>query len=90
MTENGKVHQVKVFETEPIQLETVSVYRIKYGDGNDCDEIGRVSAANIEEATEYAIKQYLEPNTEYDENGDNECSILILNACQGCEAKETH
>ena len=88
MTENSKVHKVQVFETKPITVETVSVYRIRYGDGNDCDEIGRVSAKNIEEATEYAIKQYLKPETETDIDGDGEYSMITINVCKGCEFSE--
>ena len=67
----------------------LNTYRIWFGDPNERNELGRVSAIDIDEATEYAVKQYLNPNTEYEENGDSEHICLMLDMCKDCEYKET-
>lgn len=68
----------------------MNLYRIFYLDNNDRDELGRVSASNIEEATEYAIKQYLNQEIDRDTlinqiDGDDKVSYVMLNACLNCE-----
>lgn len=76
-------YKAEIFET-PLNL-----YRIFYSDGNDIDEEGRVSAHNIDDATEYAINQYLNTEIERDqliwsEDGDDEHQYLMLNVCLDC------
>ena len=64
------------------------IYRIFYSDGNDRDELGRVNAPNMDRAIEYALKQYFKPELEYTENGDNECTYLMIDSCKFCDKKE--
>jgi len=67
----------------------MKLYRIFYSDGNDVDELGRVSANNIDEATEYAVKQYFTPDLEYEEDsGDEDQLYLRINSCKYCDKEE--
>ena len=61
------------------------IYKIFFSDGNDRDELGRVNAENIDQATEYALKQYFKPDLEYTEEGDNEDLFLMIDSCKHCE-----
>ena len=66
-----------------------NLYRIFYSDGNNRDELGRVSAQDIDQAVEYAVKQYFEPNLEYQEDaGDNEHLYLVIDSCKYCDKQE--
>lgn len=67
-----------------------NLYRIWYSDGNDISELGRVTAKDIDQAIEYAKKEYLKPDTEiHSEDGDPEFSIyLMLNVCKDCEYED--
>ena len=67
----------------------LNTYRIWYSDGNDRNEIGRVSAKDIDQAVDYTVKQYLKPETEYQEGGDDEHLYLMIDVCKDCEHKET-
>ena len=71
----------------------IPTYRIFYGDNNDRDEIGRVSAKDIDQAVEYAINQYLNRDIPRDElieseDGDDQHLYLILNHCLDCDIDE--
>lgn len=66
----------------------LNTYRIWHGDNTDRSEIGRVSAKNIDEATEYAIKQYLKEGTEYEEDGDDTHTYLMIDICSDCPNNE--
>lgn len=67
----------------------MNLYRIWFSDGNDRDEIGRVSANDIDQAIEYALKQYFEPDLEYTEDGDPDYSIyLMIDSCKYCNKEE--
>ena len=66
--------------------EKTNLYRIYYSDGNNRDELGRVSAQEIDQAVEYAVKQYFNPDLEYEEDaGDNEHLYLRIDSCKYCE-----
>ena len=66
-----------------------NLYRIFYSDGNNRDELGRVSAQDIDQAVEYAVKQYFEPNLEYQEDaGDSEHLYLLIDSCKYCDKQE--
>lgn len=62
----------------------MNIYRIWFSDGNDRDEIGRVSASDIDQAVEYTLKQYFKPDLEYEEDGDSENLYLRINSCKYC------
>ena len=64
------------------------IYRIFFSDGNDRDELGRVNAPDMDKAIEYALKQYFKPELEYTEEGDNECTYLMVDSCKYCDVKE--
>jgi len=68
----------------------MSLYRIWYSDGNDRSELGRVTAQDIDQAIEYAKKEYLAKDTEiHSEDGDPDFSVyLMLNVCKGCEYED--
>lgn len=66
-------------------IETNNLYRIWYSDGNDRDEIGRVSAPDIDCAALYALAQYFNPDLEYESDGDDENMILTINSCKYCD-----
>lgn len=66
----------------------MSLYRIFYSDGNDRDELGRVTAKDIDQAIEYTLKQYFKPDLEYSEDGDEDHLILNINSCKYCDKKE--
>ena len=65
------------------------LYEIRFCDGNDIDTCGRVSAKDIDEATEYATKQYLNQEIDQDEliegiDGDDQHLYVMLNSCLNC------
>ena len=63
----------------------MNLYRIWFSDGNDRDEIGRVSAPDIDKAIEYTLKQYFKPNLEYQENGEPDHVYLMIDSCKYCD-----
>ena len=66
-----------------------NLYRIFYSDGNNRDELGRVSAQDIDQAIEYAVKQYFQPDLEYQEGaGDHEHLYLLIDSCKYCDKQE--
>ena len=66
-----------------------NLYRIYYSDGNNRDELGRVSVKTIDEAVEYAVKQYFQPDLEYQEDaGDDEHLYLLIDSCKYCDKQE--
>lgn len=70
------------------QNET-NLYRIFYSDGNNRDELGRVSAKDIDQAVEYAVKQYFKPDLEFEEDsGDDEHLYLRIDSCKYCDKQE--
>jgi hypothetical protein len=76
---------------EPGRLIKMNLYRIYWGDSNDRSELGRVKARDIDQAVEYAIKQYLNNNIDREElihdidyQGPDHCYVM-LNACLDCE-----
>ena len=64
------------------------MYRIFFSDGNDRDELGRVNAPDMDKAIEYTLAQYFKPELEYQEEGDGENAILLINSCTYCDVKE--
>ena len=78
-----------VYISEITEIPKLNLYRIFYGDNNDRDEMGRVSAKNIDEATTYAISQYLSKDAEIrDEDGDEDHLYLNLDICKFCDKTE--
>ena len=65
------------------------IYRIYFSDGNDRDELGRVNAENIDQATEYALKQYFKPDLEYQEEGEEDQLFLRIDSCKYCDHKDS-
>lgn len=63
----------------------MNIYRIWFSDGNDRDELGRVTAQDMDQAVEYTLKQYFKPDLEYEEDGDNECLYLQIDSCKHCD-----
>ena len=66
----------------------MNLYRIWFSDGNDRDELGRVSANDIDQAIEYALKQYFKPDLEYDCDLCLDCAYLRINSCKYCDKQE--
>ena len=67
----------------------MNLYRIWFSDGNDRGELGRVTAPDIDQAIEYAKKEYLAKDTEiHSEDGDLDSIYLMLNVCKGCEYED--
>ena len=86
---NGDGYKMTVYISEITETPKLNLYRIWYSDGNDRDEIGRVSAKDIDQALEYAINQYLSKDAEIrDEDGDDQHLYLILNHCLDCDIDE--
>lgn len=70
----------------------MNLYRIYFSDGNDRDEFGRVTAKDINQAKEYALKQYFQEDLEYEEDGficeDEEILYLRIDSCKYCDKEE--
>ena len=78
-----------IYISEITETHKLNLYRIFYNDGNDRDELGRVSAKNIDEAITYAISQYLSKDAEIrDEDGDEDHLYLNLDVCKLCDKTE--
>ena len=74
---------------EEKEKKPTKLYEIRFSDGNDIDQCGRVSAKTIDEATDYAIKQYLNQEIDQDKliesiDGDDQHTYVMLNACIDC------
>ncbi len=66
------------------------LYRIFFSNGNDRDELGRVSAPDIECAALYALEQYFENDLEYTTEYQSENQLfLMLDSCKYCDFLET-
>ena len=64
-----------------------NLYRLWWGDSNDRREIGRVLAETIDQVIDLVKTEYLKPNTEFEEEGDEENLYLILDICKTCDIK---
>ena len=62
------------------------IYRIWHGTDNDRSEIARAKANSIDQVIELVKKEFLKPDTLFDEDGDDQSLYLMIDVCQDCDS----
>jgi len=66
----------------------MALYRIWYGDDNDRGEIARAKADDMDQVIDLIKREFLKKDVEYEEEGDDDDLILILDICSDCEYRD--